>query len=415
MRHFKQSYVDLGYRMLSAHRLPMNLMPRIANLGIPQETVDKTLKSIRRLDGWSTAWVETAQGYLGMCRRETSSGNVVEAEKARQLAAMCYHVAQILEIRDMRTRNNCRAWAASLVKQSLAVCRPNARHILVPWRDRQLPALFELPDKLAEPFGLVVLFNGVSQSKEETILLAPRFLAAGYAVLAIDSPGTGEATSMGPLSATATDILDGMLQMLRHESAIDLSRLVLVGSSFGGSECLRIAGRVPETMAVVTVTPAVAPDAWMDHASPLLLAELQDVVADHDAHEVAQSFDATVAADCLNLPLLIFGAARDIIVPPNESQKLAQRVGENATLVWYPDQGHCLYGAAEQWTSEAVTWISAIAEARDQGVTTPNDLNAFARSAIEQSVYRPLPVANQFDDDFTEFARLLPADELAGN
>ena len=412
MRKFDERYVDFGFRLFSAGRLPASLFVRLHTFGIPQEAVAQTLRDIRSLDDWSRAWVETAQSYLGMSRRETSAGNLAEAERARYMAAMCYHAAQIMEIHDLKTRDSCRAWTSSLVKQSLHVIRPNARHMTVQWRDRQLPILFEAPEQAAQPFGLVVLFNGISQSKEETFLLAPRFLEAGYAVLAIDSPGTGEATSLGPLSASASDILDAVLQELSAEPTIDLQRLVLVGCSFGGNEAIRIARRIPNVMAVVTVTPAVAPAAWMDYANTIIWAELRDAVGDRDPREVATTFDVNETVDKLHVPMLIFGAGHDTVVPPNESQKLAERVGERGTLVWYPDLGHCLYEAGDQWTTEAVSWLNAIAVAKADGEVDAGALNTIGRHAMESSEYHPLGNDESYEEeDFTEYARLISADE----
>ena len=412
MRRFDLRSVDLAFRVLGGGRMPAGTFSRVHNFGIPADAIEQTLRSIHSLSDWSREWVETAQGFMGTSRRETSAGNSAEAERARYIAAMCYHAAQILEIRDLRTRDNCRAWTASLVKQSLPVVRPHARHMRVGWRDQQLPILFELPAQAAEPYGLVVIFNGISQSKEENILLAPRFLNAGYAVLAIDSPGTGEATSLGPLTATATDMLDAVLAELRQEPAIDLQRLVLVGGSFGGNDALRIASRIPELMAVVTVTPAVNPSPWMNYASSIMWAELEDAVGDNDPRELATTFDVSAAAAQLTVPLLVYGAGHDAVVPPNESQKLAASVGERATLVWYPDLGHCLYAAQDQWTAEAVAWIEAIAAAKAAGEEGAAALSTVGREAIESFNYQPdADRDGESDEDFTEFARLLPASD----
>lgn len=413
MRRFDLRYVDMFLKAFSAKRIPDVMLTRLHTFVLAPEVVEQTLASIHSLDDWSSEWVETAQGYLGNSRRETSSGNHAEAERARHTAAMCYHAAQILEVRDFQTRNSCRAWTASLYKQSMPVCRPNARHLMVPWRDRQLPVIFEAPEVGDEPFSLVVLFNGISQSKEETMLWTRRFLDAGYAVMAIDSPGTGEATRLGPIDAGAIDILDGAIAALREEPAIDLSRLILMGASFGGNESLRIARRIPETMAIVVVTPAVVPEVWMDYASPMLAAELQDVVRDLDAHEIARRFDAAAAVDRMDVPILIFGAGRDMIVPPSESQKLAARVGERATLVWYPDGGHCLSGAIDQWTAEATSWFTAIATARAAGTDDVLELSRMGREALETYRYEPrADDVTEDDEEYGEYARLISTDEI---
>ena len=407
---FDHRYVNHFLRLAGGHRLPGPVMNRIYHLGIPPEVVTSTLKSIRSLNDWSSEWVETAQQFLGNSRREISAGNILEAERARYQASMCYHIAQIMELRDLKTRDSCRAWAANLARLSLPVRNPAARHFTIPWGDRSLPVLFQIPEVGDGPFGLVVLLNGVSQSKEETFLLAPRFLEAGYAVMSIDSPGTGEATALGPINPNATDILDGVFARLRHESAIDLNRVVLAGASLGGNEAIRIARRIPAAMAVVAVTPAVQPARWMHHSSSILRAELRDVVSDDQRAEFAERFDAIAAAEQTAQPMLIFGAGHDMVVPPNESQRLAQSLGDRATYIWYPDLGHCLYAAGDQWSWEAATWIAAIGEARSHGITSGSELAAHGKHAIEQGSYQPLGDPVIVEEDFTEYARLLPAD-----
>lgn len=406
-------YVNLFMKFLGAHRIPASIVSRIYTLGIPPEVVHTTLKSIRSLDDWSHEWVETAQQYLGNFRREISAGNKIEAERARYMAAMCYQAAQIMEYNDVRTRNSCRAWAANLSRLSLPVRNPNARHFMIPWNDQELPVLFEVPEFGDGPFGLVVLLNGVSLSKEETFNWAPRFLQAGYAVMAVDSPGTGEATSMGPINPRHTDILDGIFELLGNEPSIDLSRVVLVGASLGGNEALRIAKRSPEIMAVVAVTPAVQPANWMEYASPMLVAELAGLTEPENREAMADGFNALAAAEASTQPMLLFGAGRDLVVPPNESQYLAERVGERATFIWYPDLGHCMYTAADQWSFEAATWISAVGEAQSNGVTDATELAAIGRAAIENSAYIGLDASDDEwdDDDIGEYARLLSPEE----
>lgn len=404
-------YVDYFLRVAGGHRLPEPLISRIYQLGIPPEIVHSTLKSVRLLNDWSAEWVETAQQFLGAARREVSAGNMLEAERARNQAAMCYHIAQIMELRDAKTRDSCRAWAAGLAKQALPLLNPNARHFMIPWNDRKLPVLFQVPEHGDGPFGLVILVNGVSQSKEETFLWAPRFIEAGYAVMSVDTPGTGEATSLGPISSKNTDMLDGIFALLHNEEMLDLKRVVVAGASLGGTDAIRVARRNPAIMAVVAITPAVQPARWMQHSSSILRAELREVIGNGEGESFADGYDAIAAAKGASQPFLVFGAGRDMVVPPNESQRLVEELGTRATFIWYPDLGHGLYVAADQWTWETATWISAIGEARANGVVDASELAAIGQHAIEQGTYVAHGEAVEVEEDFTEYARLLPADE----
>src|SRR5699024_8375625 len=135
-------YVNWFLKIFGMHRLPPAVMSRLYTLNIPPEVVHTTLKSIRSLDDWSHEWVETAQQYLGTYRREISAGNLIEAERARYTAAMCYQAAQIMEFNDLRTRNSCRAWAANLYRLSLPARNENARLLTIPRTDQEIPGLF---------------------------------------------------------------------------------------------------------------------------------------------------------------------------------------------------------------------------------------------------------------------------------
>lgn len=406
------SYIDRAFRLLGAGAVPSENMARLYDLGIPQEKVTETLKAIHGLDEWSREWVETAQSYLGQSRREISAGNRVESERARYMAAMCYHAAQIMELRSSVTRDRCRSWASRLAALALPVVFPHARSIEVPWRDQVLPALFEAPEQVSGPVGLVIMLNGLSMCKEETFRWAPRFLEAGYAVLSIDSPGTGEATSLGPINANYNDILSGVFSMFAREPGLDLERVFVLGASLGGNEAIRFAQRDTRVLGAVVITPAVSPRRWMKSASQLLRAELADVSQEESAEDVAESYDAMPAAEKLLQPILVFGAGRDLVVPPNESQWLAAVCGDAATLVWYPELGHCLYAARDLWTAQAAAWIAAVGEGSAHGVVAAEDLAEIGRLALENLTVEPLQgAADEWDDDFEEFARIIPPTE----
>lgn len=411
--------VDMLFRARSARVLPSSARARFIGLGIPPEVVDETLGRIRRAGEWSDRWIETAQRFLGDTRRQESAQNWREAAQARQLAAMCYHAAQIFEPSDRRTVRKCRAAAASLFTQTLPMLHPNARHLWIPWRSRSLPALFQVPEPVDEPVGLVVVLNGASMSKEETFGWSGRFLDHGFAVLDLDSPGTGEATGVADASADQDDILDGVFEIFADESMIDLDRVVVVGSSLGANQAVRAAAHDRRILASIAVTPPYDPERWLHRASPLLQMELGLMVEGEAVQEVwdtVAEFGLDTVVDEAQQPMLIFGGGRDVIVPPTEAQLLAERVGERATLVWYPKGGHCLYDAVDQWTFEAAIWAEAVAAASRDPETARDvaRVSAIAREALETAEYRPAPVDTSDPDDedgFSEYARLIEPEE----
>ncbi len=379
-------------RVRSARVLPAGMRARILALGIPADVLEPTLRSIRSPDRWADKWIETAQRYLGDYRRQASSKNPVEAAQARRLAALSYHVAQLLEFDDDRTVRMCRAAAASLFAQAQPFMYPQARKILVPWRSAELPAYVISPGPQTRPNGLVVLLNGASTSKEETFSWAGMFLRAGLTVLALDSPGTGEATSVRGRGYEDDDILDGVFDLLKQEPMIDSAQVSVVGVSLGGNQAIRCAAYDRRILCAVAVTPPYDPARWLHRASPFLLAQLDSLVDDPelDPWEQADLFSLHDVALDVQCPVLIFGGARDLVVPPSESELLAARLGALGTLAWYPSGGHCLYAELPSWTSEAATWVTSVAAAKGiemqaSGVADPELIAAMAREQLEES------------------------------
>lgn len=418
-RRVDMRYVDLLFRSRSAAVMPPEMRARFIEMGLPPDVVQETLRTIRRGRDWSERWIETAQRFLGEFRRQTSAGSPLDAAKARHIAALCYHAAQIFELEDERTVRQCRAAAASLFTLSLPAIYPNARHIWVPWRTTSLPAYMIAPEHIEQPLGLVVLLNGVSMSKEETIAWHPRFLAGGYAVLALDSPGTGEATGVGEAAGDHDDILDGVFEIFRHEPMLDLDRVVVLGASLGANQAVRVAARNRRIMATVAVTPPYDPARWIRRASPLLLQEMGLVRGGEIVPEMWERVEEFSLVDTvreLRQPLLVFGAARDVLVPPTDAQQLAKAAGGQATLVWYERGGHCLYEAVDQWSFEAMAWIRAVEEGRGNPALHGDTaaISAHARAALEAAEYVPMPHTGAAEDELEvdEYARLIdPADE----
>lgn len=401
-------------RFRSARILPASMRARFLAMDIPDDILESTLASITSPDKWSNAWIETAQRFLGDYRRQVSSKHLLEAAQARRLAALSYHAAQIFSTGDARTIRTCRAAAASLFAQAQPYVYPDARRLSVPWRSHRLPAYLQTPPESTARRGLVVMLNGSSMSKEESFAWADSFLRAGMAVLSIDSPGTGEASGIPNPNADEDDVLDGVFDIMQNEPTLDLTQLSVVGVSLGGNLAVRCAAYDRRVMASVAITPPFDPARWIAHASPLLMRQLGTMIdaTAGDPWESASRYSLYDSVSKLKSPLLVFGAGHDLVVPPSEAQLLAGRAGALASLVWYPNSGHCLFDAIPSWTAEAATWISSVAAARAMEYQTSGfaDPLQIAELAREQ-----LRIADTTDEQFWDDdsgARLIEPDHI---
>jgi pimeloyl-ACP methyl ester carboxylesterase len=102
---------------------------------------------------------------------------------------------------------------------------------------------------------LVVLAHGMGDSREAYRFLAPKLVAAGYRVAAVDLRGCGE-SSVGWPSWSRTDIAGDLVALVRHLGG----PAVLVGHSIAGGAATIAAATAPELVtALVELAPFTRP------------------------------------------------------------------------------------------------------------------------------------------------------------
>jgi len=326
---------------------------------LPPETVDRTLRDVRRLDDWLPAWNRAAQRFLNEARRHEHANHWREAAEARRNAAMCYHAAHLITDDDPRTVRALRAAGVQAFARAISRLMPETKKVNVTWRTSTLPAYLAKPVTGSASAPLVVLLNGATTTKEELLLWADPWLERGIAVLALDWPGTGEAASM-PLTADCDDMTDG-IRALAEAADLDPNRVALLGFSLGGVIAVKSAALDRRIDACIAVTSPFDPTQWLGAMNPLVRQQLMALAGQSaDIRQLAAEFSLRPVIGRLRAPLLVFGAGRDLVVPPDESLRLSAALGDLATLVWYPRGHHGLYEVIDDWTTVAARWLCAL-------------------------------------------------------
>jgi len=352
--------IDLYLRLRTARQIPRSFRARFAAMRLSEETVDRVLGEVRGLDDWMGAWNRAAQRFLSEARREETAGRSFEAAVARRQASMCYHAAHFVTDTDPRTVRALKAAGVAAFAQAVPRLMPETRRVAIPWRTSQLPAYFAKPLEYAGPHPLVVLFNGATTTKEELLLWADAYLERGIAVLTVDWPGTGEATHLA-LTADCDDVTDGLLDFAYDQPDLDPEAIVLLGFSLGGSVAIRAAAFDRRVGACIAVTPPYEPRTWIHYVNPIVRQQLMQLARDPNwVDELLQEFSLGDVIPKLRSPLLVFGAGRDLVVPPEESLHLASAAGELATLVWYRRGSYGLYETLDDWSHLAADWITSM-------------------------------------------------------
>src|SRR5215218_552855 len=354
--------VDVFIRLFGASALPIGAnRGRLAVMGLPSDVTEHALRRVRSVRDWDVAWTWAAQRFLGEGRVHQRVAQEDAAALSQQHAALAYHLAGMLVFDDPRKIRALRASASSLYARSLPVLRPAVRRVEAPWRAIHLPGYLALPENVSTPVPLAVLLNGTSTSKEETLLWSDAFLEHGLAVLALDWPGSGESSLHVAPTPDCDDFMDGVIAVMSSEPVIDATRIGLVGFSLGGAVAALAAANDRRVGAIVAVTPPFDPRPWIARAQPLLRRHLATIAGGEDrlTHLIGE-FALPVVIGRVRCPVLVFGAGRDLIVPPEEAIRFCVAVGERGTLLWYPDGRHGLYEELSDWTTEAARWLSSV-------------------------------------------------------
>jgi alpha-beta hydrolase superfamily lysophospholipase len=88
--------------------------------------------------------------------------------------------------------------------------------------------------------------------------------------------------------------------------------------------------------------------------------------------------------------VLVFGAGRDLIVPPEEAIRFCVAAGERGTLHWYPDGRHGLYEDLSEWTLEAARWLSSVLGGDAASTRVDRTLEAVNLEQRSDSAFQPL-------------------------
>jgi alpha-beta hydrolase superfamily lysophospholipase len=109
---------------------------------------------------------------------------------------------------------------------------------------------------------------------------------------------------------------------------------------------------------VVAVTPPYDPRPWFECTVPLLRRHIAAIAGGMDeARQMCAEFALPGVIERTSIPVLVLGAGRDLIVPPEEALRYCAAAGSRGTLLWYPDGAHGLYDELEDWMPDVAGWL----------------------------------------------------------
>ena len=211
-----------------------------------------------------------------------------------------------------------------------------------------------LPDS-APPWPGVVILHGAGSQKENHGDFGRLAAGSGWAALAYDQRGHGDATDeMGP--AALADVA-GMARLLANQEGVDPTRVVARGSSMGGFMAIHATATSDALAGVIAVCPAGEEHLRRGlergdlefRAGPESLDALAAWLGEHDIAEAVGLLAGK--------PLLLLHAEGDERIPHQHSRMLFERAGEPKKLIVLPGGHHRSAQHDAEMQGESLRWM----------------------------------------------------------
>jgi dienelactone hydrolase len=294
-------------------------------------------------DAWHQEWSAMGRRLEVIAERAAAEGRDKTAGNYYLRAGMYYFTGERFvppsELKRQLGRKALDCQHAGLRRR-----HPNMEVVEVPYESTTLPALFMKAPGVTEPSPAVVVFDGMDNCKEMSVLFAGLELAArGMHTLAIDGPGQGESLRLRGLHARHDYEVPGRAayDWIAARPEVDPSRVAVMGYSFGGYYAARIAAfdrRYAAGVAFAALHWDLA--AWQRevqrrHASdPRATAQstfhfpwVMGVADMEAAIDKARAFSPADIAGHITAPFLIVHAEGDQVVPVASAYRLYEALG----------------------------------------------------------------------------------------
>jgi alpha-beta hydrolase superfamily lysophospholipase len=310
--------------------------------------IDEVCERLRPRQGdphaWTEEWSAMGRRLEAVAAAAAAEGREMSAGNAYLRAGMYHFTAE----RFVPPGEDKRALGKKALECQHAGLRrrhPNIELVEVPYEGTTLPALFMKAPGVPGRAPTVVVFDGMDNCKEMSVLFAGlEFAARGWHTLAIDGPGQGESLRLRDLHARHDYEVPGAAayDFVAARPDVDPRRVVVMGYSFGGYYAARIAAfetRYAAGVAFAALHWDLA--AWQreikrrQDADPTMTAQstfhfrwVMGCADDGDAAIAkAEKFSLVDVAPKIRCPFLVVHAEEDRVVPVVSAHRLYEALG----------------------------------------------------------------------------------------
>ena len=216
--------------------------------------LERLHKCVGRDEEWFAAWSWLAERLERRAEENLAVGTKASASENYFLASLYHKISEQFVPPSEPSRLESYKRALATFEQARTLSDAGIERVLIPYEGTTLPAYFVPTQTKGGPSPTVLFLCGLDTTKEISCLRIRNKLAArGFNLLAIDTPGVGEALRIGRIF-TRYDYevpVSAAVDYLESRQDVEPGRIGIIGSSLGGYYVARAAAFEPRLRAVV--------------------------------------------------------------------------------------------------------------------------------------------------------------------
>jgi alpha-beta hydrolase superfamily lysophospholipase len=338
-----------------------NWFPRFLANGIDYFDLLRTLDAVDGWNTWAGAWTATADEYERLGEQALADGHRVTAAEHLRRASLTLQFAQFVLVEEPERRALLQARMARTYARCALLLDPPAVRTTVGYGvGRTVVGYLRVPTDRGRS-GLVVLVPGLESTKEQFSTYEPYFLSRGVATLSVEGPGQGEGGNSGPFRDRAyADAMRAVGAAISGLESVDPSRVVVLGTSFGGYLALRHAALIPGLRGVVDIAGPYDLQAF-ESLQEVTREGFRDFVGAADLEQARSLLDDVNldgVLDDLPAPVLVVHGKQDRIVPVEHAYRIVAALGDRATPRLEPSGNHSCNNVAVVVRPAVADWVA---------------------------------------------------------
>ena len=311
------------------------------------EEIDRVCQRLKAREGephaWWEEWCAMGSRLERKADEEHALGHALTAASYYLRAGMYHFTGERFIVPGEQKREVGRK-AIELQTKGILGRYPNVEKVEVPYEGKSLPAFFMKAPGVSGRAPTVVLFDGLDNCKEMSVLFAGlEFARHGMHTLAIDGPGQGESMRLRGINTRYDYEVAGTAayNYVVERPEVDPKRVTVMGYSFGGYYAPRICAFEKRYAACVAFGAMHwNMEEWVDTIRQTARSDAKKSAQSHfqvpwvfgardldHAVEMAKQFNLHDVAKQIECAFLVAHGENDRIVPLDSARKLFEAVG----------------------------------------------------------------------------------------